>query len=75
MNNNKQKPQLNIPVVSGSYDYDNDPEDCLKKYDEQICKNCSFNSFDMVGHPGGGCDGRVSVEKHYCELCYWKEDF
>lgn len=66
-------PSLDIAGVSGSYD--SEPEDCLKKYDEKVCENCSFNSFEMVGHPGGGCDGRVSVEKHRCEWGYWKEDF
>jgi hypothetical protein len=65
--------KFGISGVSGSYD--SEPEDCLKKYDEKVCENCSFNSFEMVGHPGGGCDGRVSVEKHRCEWGYWKEDF
>lgn len=62
-----------LGAVSGSYDFE--PEDCLKKYNEKVCENCSFNGFEMVAHPGGGCDGRVSVEKHHCEWGYWKEDF
>jgi len=52
-----------------------EPDYCLFNYDEKACTNCPFNEFEMVGHPGGGCDGRVSVEKRHCELGYWKDDF
>lgn len=51
------------------------PEGCEEEYNEEICSSCEHNGFDMVAHPGGGCDGTRSVEKHYCGLGYWEENF
>lgn len=45
---------------------------CEHEFDEEICNNCYFLNFEMVGHPGGG---KCTVERHYCELGFWKEDF
>lgn len=50
-----------------------EPDNCIKEYDEKICNECEFRNYRMVGHPGG--DRYHSTEEYYCELGYWKDDF
>jgi hypothetical protein len=49
------------------------PKECKQEYIKEVCDGCPLNEFTMVGHPGGS--STHSVEKHWCELGYWEEDF
>ena len=51
----------------------NEPKGCQQEWVENICDNCEFNNYTMVGHPGGS--SVHSAKKHYCKLGYWEEDF
>jgi len=37
------------------------------------CFYCNLREFTLVSHPGG--DSYHQVEKSYCTLDYWEEDF
>lgn len=65
--------QLSIHSVSGSSS--DEPENCPKEYDKNVCDGCEFRKYELVGHPGGGCDNRVSVEKAWCDWGHWEDDF
>jgi len=63
--------KLFIPVVSGSSS--DEPENCPKEYNEDVCDGCEFREYEMVGHPGG-CS-YATVEKAKCGWGYWEDDF
>lgn len=48
-------------------------EECTEEYDEEVCENCIFLEYDIVGHPGG--ESTQSVRQYYCSLGFWQEDF
>jgi hypothetical protein len=50
-----------------------EPIGCKKEYIGEVCDDCPFNEFVLVGHPGG--DSKRSVEKHHCDLGHWEDDF
>lgn len=50
-----------------------EPDNCKRDYDDKSCIECKFRDFEMVSHPGGGTHS--SVEKSWCNLGYWKDDF
>ena len=46
---------------------------CIEEYDDHLCFSCRFMASEPVGHPGGS--SVHSVERHYCNLDFWREDF
>ena len=63
--------QLSIHSVSGSSS--DEPENCPKEYNEDVCDGCEFREYEMVSHPGG-CS-YASVEKAKCGWGHWEDDF
>ena len=47
--------------------------ECKYKHIDSICDNCPFNNFELTSHPSG--DSNYSVEKHYCDLGHWEDEF
>ncbi len=62
---------LDLFSVSGSSS--DEPENCPKEYNEDVCDGCEFREYEMVSHPGG-CS-YVSVEKAKCGWGHWEDDF
>ena len=52
-----------------------DPDNCHKKYNQGVCYSCEFRKYELVTHPGFGCDNKVSVQKEWCDLGYWEDYF
>ena len=59
--------------IAAGIDQREEPGNCLKEYNEDICDGCEFREYEMVSHPGG--ESTASVEKAKCELGYWEDDF
>jgi len=50
-----------------------EPENCTKEYNEEMCGECEFMKSEMVGHPGGS--SYHSTVRHWCDWGHWKDDF
>jgi len=50
-----------------------EPENCTKEYNEEVCGECEFRKSEMVGHPGGS--SYHSTVRHWCDWGHWKDDF
>lgn len=57
----KEKPKSDLP----SY--------CKEKWCENVCDECPFMEYEVVGHPGG--ENTQSTKQHFCAKGIWKEDF
>lgn len=57
----KEKPKSDLP----SY--------CKEKWCENVCDECPFMDYEVVGHPGG--ENTQSTKQHFCAKGIWKEDF
>ena len=58
---------------SGSGSSSDEPENCPKEYNKDVCDGCEFIEYEMVRHPGG-CS-YTSVEKAKCGWGHWEDDF
>ena len=58
---------------SAGIDQREEPGNCLKEYNEDICDGCKFREYEMVSHPGG--ESTASVEKAKCGWGHWEDDF
>lgn len=70
-----EEKQIKILKTNMSIEKQNQFEntDCEKEYIEKICDDCKFKNFKKVSHPGGS--PYHSVNKYFCELGYWEDDF
>jgi hypothetical protein len=63
--------QLSIHSVSGGSS--DEPENCPKEYNKDVCDGCEFREYETVSHPGG-CS-YASAEKAKCGWGHWEDDF